>query len=330
MVHPRHVERVSFGRRLEPRGDVVLHGAGQDPGVGDRYDLDPFRQYWRAVGASRPLLYMSYMPLKADMPAFVDGLRRALDEYLPHRLVPQIGLYLNGTADRTPGRAYDDAVAEGLLDPQIEAFCAGMRRLGRPAYLRIGFEFNGGWNGYQPESFKIAWVRIVTALRDHGLDDVAAVWCYCPLPSAGEEPGRIDRDYRPYYPGDEWVDWWSIDLFDPGMFTLDNTHWFMVDASAAGFPVMIGESTPRWVGGVGAGSEAWEAWYAPYFRFIRDEPTVKATGYINWDWEAYPEFRGWGDARLQGAPAILDRYRAELADPLFLHASPQGGTAGGR
>jgi hypothetical protein len=321
MMRDGYAGRLDFGRRLEPVGDRVIHGAGQDP--------DSFRAYWRAMGRGRePALYMSYTPLKADMRAYFEGLSRELDEYSPLRVVPQIGLHFNGGA--LEGKAephYEHEVAEGHLDVQIGAFCAGLRSLDRPAYVRIGFEFNGPWNGYEPEPYKAAWVRLVTALRSYGLEDVAAVWCYCPLPSDREEPGvgRIDRDYLQYYPGDEWVDWWSIDLFSPEMFELDNTRWFMEDARAAGYPVMIGESTPRWVGGVERGEAAWDAWYAPYFRFIRDHRIVKAFCYINWDWDRYPEFQGWGDARIQENELILERYRREIGDALFVHA-----TAGGR
>src|SRR5262249_52526965 len=128
------------------------------------------------------------------------------------------------------------------------------------------------------------------------------------------------RDYDPYYPGDGWVDWWAVDLFSPDNFVMDNTRWFMADAERRRFPVMIGESTPRWVGGVQAGEAAWTAWFAPYFGFIRRHATVKAFCYINWDWTQYPVWSDWGDARIQANPVILERYRQELVDPLFQHA----------
>lgn len=273
--------------------------------------------------AYKPVVYMSYVPLKADMRAYFDGLRRALSAYDPYNVVPQIGLYMNGGGlDEMHDGTYDNKVAQGYLDAQIEALCLELKRLERPVYLRIGFEFNGPWNGYSAGTFTAAWIRIVTALRSHVLENVATVWCYCPLPSMREDPdgNRIDRDYLAYYPGDEWVDWWSIDLFSPDMFTLDNTRWFMEAAEQHHFPVMIGESTPRGIS-VQMADEAWNQWYARFFNFIRMEPCVKAFCYINWNWDAYPEFSGWGDARIQVEPTILERYRQELADPMYLHAS---------
>jgi hypothetical protein len=317
------VPRRSFGRRLEPGGDLVLHGAGQDPGA--------FREYWRALGdRTRPVLYMTYVDLASDVTAYVARLATELAEYDPHGLVPQIGLYFTGSADEDhhPERHYEHAVAEGRHDAEIEALCAGLRTLGRPAFLRIGFEFNGPWFGYKPDPYKAAWIRIVSALRRHGLHDIATVWCYCPLKSRREDPRYTDRDYEPYYPGDEWVDWWAIDMFGPDQFTMENTRWFMADALRRGFPVMIGESTPKDVGGVQAGPAAWDAWFAPYFAFIREHPTVKAFCYINRDWAQYPVWRTWGDARIQQSELVLARYRRELADPLFAHADRPGRPAG--
>jgi hypothetical protein len=315
-VSPLHVPRAAFGRRLEPPGDQVLHGAGQDPAA--------FRAYFQAVGERKPALYMTYLDLRADVPAYFRQLLSELEEHHPYRLTPQIGLMMTAGADDAhhPEGHYEHEVAAGRYDTQIEALCAGLRSLERPAYLRIGFEFNGPWFGYRPGPYRAAWTRIVAAIRAQPdlADRVAAVWCYCPLPSQREDARYLDRDYAPYYPGDEWVDWWAIDLFSPDNFTMDNTRWFLDDAERAGFPVMIGESTPRRVGGVQAGAVAWDAWFAPYFAFIRRHRVVKAFCYINWDWTAYPVWRDWGDARIQENALVLERYRRELADPLFGHA----------
>jgi len=93
------VDRRNFNRTLEPLGNGVLHGAGQDPGVGRRYDPDPFHAYWHAMDRDlRPIIYMSYVPLKANMSAYFDGLRHAISEYEPYQIMPQIGLYMNGEA----------------------------------------------------------------------------------------------------------------------------------------------------------------------------------------------------------------------------------------
>lgn len=307
-----YLPRVSFGRRLEPASQVVLHGAGQSP--------DSFADYFAVVGPTKPMIYMTYVSLKDDLPAYFVTLDRELGAYHPFHLVPQIGLYMNGGGlDEHPGPNYEHEVADGRYDTAIALFCKGLRQLQRPAFVRIGFEFNGSWNGYQPKPFRAAWRRIVSALRDERLDQVAAVWCYCPLPSSREQVGRMDRDYVPYYPGDEWVDWWSLDLFETQQFSMDNTTWFLSEAQQHGFPVMIGESTPRGLD-VQHGQAVWDAWFEPYFRLIHSQPTVKAFCYINWNWETYPAFRGWGDARIGENEIVLRNYRRELASALYQHA----------
>jgi len=83
---------------------------------------------------------------------------------------------------------------------------------------------------------------------------------------------------------------------------------------------MIGESTPRWVGGVQQAEEAWAKWFEPFFAFICVQPTIKAFCYINGAWDNYPEFQGWGDARIEINPFLLDRYKNELANPWYTHA----------
>ncbi len=310
---PEHIARMNFGQRLEPNDDLVLHGAGQSP--------EAFKQYFEAVGEHKPALYMTYVTLKGEMPGYFRWLKQELDSYLPSVLVPQIGLHLAGDAlDEHPEPHYEHEVAKGQLDEQIHAFCEGLRTLKRPAYVRIGFEFNGPWNGYEPDAYKAAWIRIVSAFHQHHLNEVATVWCYFPLPGSREHEQGIDRDYLPYYPGNEYVDWWSIDLFSPEEFTRDNTIAFMADAKLRGFPVMIGESTPRWVGGVQGGEATWEKWFDPYFTFIRSQPIVKAFCYISWNWSQYLAWSDWGDARIWANQVILDRYQRELANPLYQHA----------
>jgi hypothetical protein len=259
--------------------------------------------------------------LKADMKAYFQWLKQELDAYLPFALVPQIGLHLAGDAqDEQPEPHYEPEVALGLLDEQIYALCEGLHTLQQPAYVRIGFEFNGPWNGYEPEAYKAAWQRIVTAFRDHHLDDVASVWCYYPLPGSREHEQGIDRDYLAYYPGDEYVDWWAIDLFSSEDFTKDNTLAFLQDAEQRNFPVMIGESTPRWVGGIQEGEKIWKKWFVPYFSFIRTQSVVKAFCYISRNWANHPPWSDWGDARIWVNPVILDSYQQELQEPLYQHA----------
>src|SRR5260370_24453913 len=96
----------------------------------------------------------------------------------------------------------------------------------------------------------------------------------------------------------------------------------MHDALHHGYPVMIGESTTRWVGGVQGGEETWRTWFDPYFTFIRTWPTVKAFCYISWNWEQY------GTAPLNGERAQRDfpRPSSRTLRHLRIRQRPRTGT----
>ena len=296
-------ERINCGARLEPV-DGVLHGAGQSP--------DALREYTQAVGpAYEPAVFMTYMSVKKLQPG---ALQRRLDEcngiVRSGDAVVQIGLSM--TSDGSPELRYEHEVADGLHDEALRCFCRQLAEYGKPVFLRIGYEFNGHWNGYQPEPFVAAWRRICKMMDEYELDNVARVWCYA--------PDGADNPWMPYYPGDELVDWWSIDLFSASHMTMPETAAFIAEALEHRKPVMIGESTPRYCG-VNGGDASWNEWYKPYFELIRSSANMKAFCYINWDWSGYPKWHDWGDGRIQENRQVLESYRREMACSQYLHAN---------
>jgi hypothetical protein len=174
------------------------------------------------------------------------------------------------TVDGTPSAHYEDEVASGKFDGSIDTLCRGIRDLGHPVILRIGYEFNGeAWNGYKSESYKAAFRRIARKIRDLKLE---CATCWDASANAGTLGNVMD-----FYPGDEWVDWWGINLFLPSEFTDPAVGRFMADARARGKPVLIGESTPRSVG-VLKGASSWKAWFRAVLRtFIAAHPGVKVS-----------------------------------------------------
>ncbi len=304
--------RADYAARLEPRG-IIQHGAGQDPGA--------FARYSEVMPESgRPVIYMAYISLKDLRPGWADDLRRRMALPLSTFAALQIGLSM--TADPEPGTAYEDRVAAGEFDSQIQALVAGLRRLGVPVYLRIGYEFNGrSWNGYRPEPYKEAFRRVTAAIREAEPElEVATVWC-----------AAMDgtRDFEEFYPGDEFVDWYGIDIFAARHFDDPDLALFAAAAEARQKPLMLGETTPR---GEGAQSPAaWDRWFEPFFRWMAATPNLKQFNYINWDWaergEAInPNWVDWGDARLEteDAEAVRGRY-IEVLDTAQPPAGPEVG-----
>ncbi|QIA63467.1 hypothetical protein GT360_08025 [Vibrio astriarenae] len=200
-----------------------------------------------------------------------------------------------------------DKVNSGQLDQNLAALSDWIKRSNRKVYLRIGYEYEGAWNGYEPEAYKQAYRHIVSTLEKAQTSNVEYVW-----QSSGYEEDR-DNLLR-YYPGDGYVDWMSYSYFnhDPkeaGKETLQL-------AREKNKPVMIAEVTPR-----GAdlllddGEELWKTWFVPFLAHIKDnQDSIKIVAYINALWDEQPmwEGQGWGDSRLQANLYLATKWRRTL------------------
>jgi hypothetical protein len=311
-----YAPRVNYGSRLEP-GNRILHGAGQDPRGFDEYRTAFDTEH-------QPLLYMTYVGLCYPVPtvdAWGQRVRTELAAISPQRVVPQIGLNLTGGKDN--GSGLDAAIASGQFDRQLTAFADAVASFDRPVFIRIGYEFEGRWNNYQPATFQAAWIHITKFLRTRSLL-FATVWCV-----AGASSGwPALPDLMKFYPGDQWVDWWGVDIFSADEFAKPQLFAFLDASRSHRKPVMLGEMTPRYVG-VLDGEKSWQLWFEPMLHLLRTRPEIKATAYINWEWHEWSDrlgfpWRDWGDARLGRNSFVRDAWVSALQDPIFLSASPDG------
>jgi Glycosyl hydrolase family 26 len=301
-------KRSNYGALLEPKKGV-LHGAGQDPAG--------FLEYVGAVEKDQhPIIYMTYLNLlKKEKLENYSGFLIDLLKDLPADVLPQIGL--NFVAGKDNGSGQDKDVAAGIYDENIQLLVTELRKFNRPVFIRIGYEFEGGWNGYKPETYKVTFVKIAKAIKEAKLQ-VATVWC-----SGGSAIPHTKM--MEYYPGDEWVDWWGVDIFGPKQMAFPSLFEFLNAADSHKKPVMIGESTPRGIG-VHDGIKSWEQWYKPYFDLIYKNPQIKAFCYINWDWAYWSDKLGfpwhnWKDARIQLNEYVNEQYRIELKNKIFVHSN---------
>jgi hypothetical protein len=300
--------RLDQGATLEPQGKVI-NGAGQDQ--------SSYTNYWNVMHSQgKPLVYMAYQELYSATSDWADGLKAALMQNAGRFQIPQIGLSMSVGGGSDPSAHYEQDVAAGLYDQQISAFIDGLQTLAFPAYVRIGYEFNGApWNGYQPESYKQAYTRITNMIRARGVE-VATVWD-CSL-----DAGSANMNFWDYYPGDEYVDWWGINLFSTSHFTDPNGISFLDSAAAHHKPVMIGESTPRYIG-VLNGQQSWNNWFAPFFAYIHTYPEIKAFCYINWQWSQSSQWSTWGDARLEMNSIVGSAFAGEMDSTEYLNATTE-------
>lgn len=294
------LERYDYSALLEPEGRC-MSGAGQS--------TDAFLNYWNQMPSdSKPIIYMYYMGLNGLQPNWWHGLQSTIMDYHGDNFVMlQIGLSM--TSDGNPSAHYEQDVASGVYDDEIQYLLTGLDELSIPAYLRIGYEFNGtNWNGYQPNTYIQAYRRIYNAITARNLE-IATLWCYAV---------DGDNNYMSWYPGDDVVDWWSIDVFSTSHLTDQRTYNFLNDAHAHGKPVAIGESTPRYVG-VTDGLSDWNTWFVPYFDLVHNNPGIKMLSYINWNWGNYSQWSDWGDARLEANSIVRNNFIAEMDSTIYLH-----------
>ena len=106
-------------------------------------------------------------------------------------------------------------ITNGAYDNYIRDFAEGARDWGHPFFLRFNWEMNGDWfpwaeraNGNQPGDYVAAWRHVHDIFTAVGATN--ATWVWCPYVNSKPEMGPIAR----YYPGDEYVDWTSLDGFN--------------------------------------------------------------------------------------------------------------------
>ena len=212
-------------------------------------------------------------------------------------------------------------IAAGEFDRNISQLAAFLTKINKPVYLRIGYEFDGGWNaGYEnADNYIAAWRHIVDGLREAGVSNVEDVWQSAAFPLDILNDGGY-TDIRQWYPGDEYVDWMGFSLF----LTPDESPAVSVDfqpptgreligkvqelARERGKPVFSGEASPQgydlprgtnaniaptWDGPQAEGvrvvsdEDIWNEWFAPVFRLMEEHrDVIYALAYINVNWDS--------------------------------------------
>ena len=140
-------------------------------------------------------------------------------------------------------------ITQGQWDTYIAGWIEGLKSwrstyadADKPSVLiRFGHEFNGNWYpwGNKPEDLKAAWRYLHAAFTEAGLNDVVGwVWC----------ANNVDVDsynnVMAYYPGDDVVDWLSLDGYNWGS-NYSFTHWKSFDETFSQQYVKMVSSVPN-------------------------------------------------------------------------------------
>lgn len=317
---------------LEPPDGYVYHGTS--PHIPD------VEAYIAALGD--PAIYPAVEGMHAAVPGTrPQSLERTVREFLERVRAAGRIPHLSFALSIGDGQPVDDVIAlTDTYDGLIRTIGRVLRDFGDPVFVRIGFEFNGSWNKYHPGLYPKAFRKFVDLLRDEGATNFATIWCYEP-----------DGEYL-WYPGDDYVDWFGIDLFQHGHFVPDaagsrggrqaasgrgvrletpyeKTVRFLEMAERHGKPVFISETaavdahlTPDELDrGFVDGRNDWELWFEPFFALLERYPQIKGFNYMSQDYRGTKyAAHGWGDARIQVNSYVLERWIEALRDERFIHA----------
>ncbi len=309
MIPPKnnYLPRVDFGQFLEPQGNHIIHGAG----ALSHFDWSSIYAYQNVMLDRRPMAIMSWITLKHASSPLYDQWRELLKN-LPPSEWPAAQIGMNFNLNEIPENHFENEVAAGAYDQELQQLFTDIKRLEIPVLLRVGLASNASFHNYEPEAYKEAFRRTWRIMHETGAENAALVWDFVPF-----EP---DTDFMKFYPGDDVVDWWALEVFKIQDIARPCSKAFLKAAEEHRKPVLLSETTP-----LGAPQTndalAWDQWFAPFFAFIAENPVIKAVCYINWDWRTYQKWENWGDRRLESNAFIATRYYREMGDPIWLNAT---------
>lgn len=211
-----------------------------------------------------------------------------------------LGLYLVGDLPN---------IVSGARDTNIDTLGDWIKGTDSTVFLRIGYEFDGSWNGYDPALYKQAYQRIVDRLRADGVTNLVTVW-----QSSGTT--RNVSTLMRWWPGDAYVDWVGYSYFNQ---TYNPGDGILEIARSKRKPAMIAEATPKRNLSLGDPTTHWNTWFGPFFdRIEQGHDVIKAVAYINTRWFDQPMWdNGWGDSRVQIRPEIKANWIGRLQNPLW-------------
>jgi hypothetical protein len=157
-----------------------------------------------------------------------------------------------------------DEINSASQDALITARADAVRDFGTPVFIRWAWEMNGNWypwsgsanNSYGkhdgPAKYIRAWRRIHDIFQREGATNVSWVWA----PSGESLPGAYWNRISAYYPGDQYVDWVGMSVYNFGT-TRAWSHWspfaeivrHVYNAYAARKPIMVAETASTTIGG---------------------------------------------------------------------------------
>ncbi len=178
---------------------------------------------------------------------------------------------------------YLPRILNGEYDDFFRRFARDAQASGRTVYLRFGFEMTGTWFGWgrRPEEFRRAWIRAHDLFREEGAHRVK--WVFSP--NVLYDSLTRAEGYRPYYPGDAYVDHVALDGYNFGD---RHDRWHRWESFTEKFSASIDSlcvfGKPLFIAEVGSADDARKAqWMRDFLAAVDADRRIHAFVYFNYD-----------------------------------------------
>ena len=250
-----------------------------------------------------------------------------------------LGAALMVTWEPWKGRADDPnwscaAVAAGTYDPYIRSYARAVKSSGAPVIIRLAHEMNGDWypwsvgysapyartNGNSPAGFVEMWRHVVGIFREEGAGN--AKWAWSPnvlFLNGFNSTQRQTADLRALYPGDAWVDWIGVSVYNDGArrpwssFSQLFDGAYRVLTTLSGKPMMVAELGVTEEGAPWGASKAQWIESALLQEIPRYYPNVRLVNYFFRDKSG----EGESNFRFDSSPAALSAFQRVAGSALY-------------
>jgi cellulose synthase (UDP-forming) len=247
----------------------LKHGQKVKYGV---YDFDQRRPFSRAKGVAIEHIFVSWLS-----PDLNDAIGSSFQYASERNRWLMITIEPFVSEGRNRDQLLDDVIV-GAYDPMIASVCQSIGSLQVPVFVRWGHEMETGdarypWSGATRESYIAAYRHFATRCRPSA-PQILLVWS-----------PRGDRTLTEYYPGEGYVDFAGLSLYELPAYDLD--HFGKVksfrDSFAPKYNRAIAYNKPIMIAEMGvSGDPKYQArWMADFFRDLQHFPWLRTIVYFN-------------------------------------------------
>ena len=235
--------------------------------------------------------------------------------------VVNIGFYMAGPKDvdgqqcRGTPKCNAYKIANGEYDAYLDEFARWAKSLNALVLLRIGYEFDGEWNNYDPAQFKAAFKYIHQYMDNKGVDNIEYV-----LHSVG---AASRETLLAYYPEPDEASSKYVDWIGYSYFTIDPESRGVNELALArerGIKAFIGEAAPH-TGDcakqidIATNPALAMRWIDGFISHIeRNKDVIGAIAYINADWSDTVYSPMWTEQTDQGCNGFFAQSNSRLND----------------